>query len=636
MRRTFALAVLVILTSLCSEGNAGRAAVVVLANRAEDDVRLTISSTETKSRSYTIAKGEVIALPVTGDIEISYSAGATPNRRLVRRDEIYYFLGSAKQLQLKQVGFTDTWSNPQQAPPEDNGARADQRAVRPDAERENKDRTLLKVPVKILVDQAEPSVQNVWEKRLRRRVEDASDILEGYCRVRFEVVEVGTWESDERLLKLSELLRDLRAKVTPGKARLAIGFTGLRPEKNEDRALGCTHAPLHSHILLREYKLKSEAERLEVLVHELGHFLGACHSPEGDSVMRPRLGDGRANLRAFRIGFDPVNLLVVNLVADELARRPVRSLAQLSPPLRKRLIAIFATLARAMPDDPAAPIYVRMLGAIPPEPLTVRTLDPEVFDAARSVVAAITAESRRIQERSARSGDALTELYFRMAAAKCRQLPAEQSAAAYTLGLAIALDRSSLLRSLALRGIPWDKIESDDERQQRLAVMSEPTMYGRASLAQSFVVAAAMLLLVEGQAVSAAGLQEEFLRIHGGYHFRFDDLMASVAGITFATQLDASPDLLDELAKSFRVADFLLPAKGLPAPLDRDEFSRQFGSMTDERFLNKQDVLRKRLLTLPGYQPRQPRKEGMLIPAPGASKRVAFSVVEYFSSVPGL
>jgi hypothetical protein len=249
-----------------------------------------------------------------------------------------------------------------------------------------------------------------------------------------------------------------------------------------------------------------------------------------------------------------------------------------------------------------------MLGATAPESIAVRTVQPAVLDAARSVVTAIADESKKTQEREARSSDALTERGFRMAAERCRQLPAEQAAAAYTLGLAIALDRSSVLRSLAPRGIPWDKIESDDERRQRLEVMGEPTMFGRASLTQNFVVSAAVLLLVDGQAVSAAGLQEEFLRVQGGDRFRFEDLMASLAGIAFATQLDASPDLLDELAKSFRVADYLLSPKGFPAPLDRDQFSRQYGSMTDQRFVKKQDILRNRLLALPGYQPRTPRR----------------------------
>ena len=87
---------------------------------------------------------------------------------------------------------------------------------------------LLTLPVKILVDQAEPTVQTVWEKRLRQRVEETSDILEQHCGVRLRIIEVGTWESDPKQTKLSELLQDFHQRVTPGKARLVIGFTGLR------------------------------------------------------------------------------------------------------------------------------------------------------------------------------------------------------------------------------------------------------------------------------------------------------------------------------------------------------------------------------------------------------------------------
>ena len=69
----------------------------------------------------------------------------------------------------------------------------------------------------------------------------------------------------------------------------------------------------------------SEAERLEILVHELGHFLGAVHTADGNSVMRPALGDRRARGRSFRIGFDAPNTLAMNLVADELRSRRCRT-----------------------------------------------------------------------------------------------------------------------------------------------------------------------------------------------------------------------------------------------------------------------------------------------------------------------
>jgi hypothetical protein len=235
---------------------------------------------------------------------------------------------------------------------------------------------LVTLPVKILVDQAEPMVPNVWEKRLRQRLKEASDILESHCRVRLQVLEVGTWESDAKRTKLSELLQDFQKKADPGAARLVIGFTGLGASK-EEADCGCTQGPLKTHILIREWKPRTEPERLEALVHELGHFLGACHSSESDSVMRPKLGDGRVNFRACRLRFDAANTRVMTLVAEELAHRPVHGLEELSPQTRRRLFDIFSTLARAMPDDSTVADAIRRLEGTTPEPLSARQLSPE-------------------------------------------------------------------------------------------------------------------------------------------------------------------------------------------------------------------------------------------------------------------
>ncbi len=197
------------------------AAVVVLANRTQEEVRFTISPPRESARDHTLVSTDVLAVPVTGGIEIAFSStGGTRHRCRLRGNEIYCFVGDAKALQLKQVGFTGTWRQPEKPLVEDETPKVDRPAAKTAS-------VLVKVPVKIVVDQAEPFVQKIWEKRLRQRLEAASAILEHHCRVQLEVIEVGTWQSDERLKKLSELMRDFRGKVAPGKARLVLGFTGL-------------------------------------------------------------------------------------------------------------------------------------------------------------------------------------------------------------------------------------------------------------------------------------------------------------------------------------------------------------------------------------------------------------------------
>ena len=149
----------------------------------------------------------------------------------------------------------------------------------------------------ILADDAEPTVRAIWEKRLRSRLALASDIFERYCRVRFQVSAVDTWASDENIHDFGKSLAEFESRVRPGAGRLAIGFTGRYQWVPGESHVGGIRGPLHSHILIREaLRQVSEPERLEVLVHELGHFLGAVHAPDNDSVMRPTLGD-RLRLR---------------------------------------------------------------------------------------------------------------------------------------------------------------------------------------------------------------------------------------------------------------------------------------------------------------------------------------------------
>ena len=128
--------------------------------------------------------------------------------------------------------------------------------------------------------------------------------------------------------------------------------------------LGGTRGPLDSHVLIREWsKYIGEYEKLEVLVHELGHVLGAAHSPEPRSVMRPKLGDRRVNAREFRVGFDPLNTLAMYLIAEQLQNNRVTRVRDLPMPTKRRLADIYAELVLAMPRDPAAMNYLKSLGA---------------------------------------------------------------------------------------------------------------------------------------------------------------------------------------------------------------------------------------------------------------------------------
>ena len=95
-----------------------------------------------------------------------------------------------------------------------------------------------------------------------------------------------------------------RVPATPGrlpeKSRSAAGLAGDRVYFAAAGRAGAGRAPpgeqiFASHILFRDWKGRiDEAERVEQLVHALGHWLGAVDSPDPTSVMRPPSGDFRA------------------------------------------------------------------------------------------------------------------------------------------------------------------------------------------------------------------------------------------------------------------------------------------------------------------------------------------------------
>ena len=200
---------------------------------------------------------------------------------------------------------------------------------------------------------------------LTDRIHQASDVIARYCDVRFVVREYAYWQSDNRVQEFSRSLTEFIQEVEPGKSRLAIGFSSQYRFKRGRNHLGGTRGPLQKHILIRENApTVLEPERVEVLVHELGHFLGAAHSTSPNSVMRPVVGDGQARVRSFQIGFDKDNATIIDLIGREMRDRKIQRFEQLSPRTLTRLDGHYRRLQQQFPEDPTAERFVSVVDAL--------------------------------------------------------------------------------------------------------------------------------------------------------------------------------------------------------------------------------------------------------------------------------
>jgi hypothetical protein len=396
---------------------------------------------------------------------------------------------------------------------------------------------------------------------------------------------------------------------------LAVGFTGRFQWEPGEVHLGGIHGALMSHILIREsVRSVSESEHLEVLVHELGHYLGAIHSADPLSVMRPKLGDHRSRAKSFRIGFDPFNTLAMSLLVEEMQRRPVWALSMLPPTSKAAMRSVFTLMGDAMPSDPVAAEAVAMLGPTPEKIIPANTFSPPVVQGVKDVLAEINkaaAENHKlptlvvgIGDPARREGDKLTEFYVRRAAAAAQKLPPEIGPSAFTAALGIGLDDMRLVRDKPLLLALERQIETLPQQRDRLQIIGQPAIADRNDLARHFFVASALALLTTPREAESAMLWKELSLAHNGGSFSFPEYDSDLAGCMFAAMVHDRHVSLAGLAESFSIADFIRDPEFLREDIRYPTIVAEYGSPGDERFLRQRSEFVKRILALPVYQGR--------------------------------
>jgi hypothetical protein len=564
--------------------------VIVLANRTPNAIPVEVKPGNDSAQRRSILPGDSIPFFVDGRATVSFAGHDGINSYQVDANTAYYFgQTAAGQLGLQQIGLGEDKSTSQ-------GRTLPGRAA---------NAPLATIPVKILVDEEEPARQQHWERRLRQRIEAASAVLEKHAGVRLKVVAVGNWDSDDTITDFFESLGEFERDVKPFPAQLAIGFTSQYQVVQGRTHMAGTRGALHGHILVREWSRQmSEPERLELLVHELGHFLGASHSPEQTSVMRPVLGDRQAVRKGFQVRFDPVNTLIISMVGEELRRRRIQNIADVTMGTKLRLRQIYQSLSPTLPDDPAANQFVQSISAAAVTPLILGTKQV-VSQVVRSSQANLVQPAKgqvSAGNEVRREGDELTEYYVRNAAGIARFLPDDIAVPSFLLGLGIALDDSTLLRDHANYGGFIRAVEPDNDRSLRLVSLGQPTLRGRRDLAQHFFVSAYLAAMAGSQVASASGLAKEMSDSNGGSGFSFVDMTANRAGILFAGGLLNKRLTLATVSDDFTVANYMPTIDDLPEGLTTAQLLTQFGPQTDNRFRRELDAIDQRLMRLPTYR----------------------------------
>jgi hypothetical protein len=328
--------------------------------------------------------------------------------------------------------------------------------------------------------------------------------------------------------------------------------------------------------------------------------------------MRAKLGDGNALHSKYVIRLDPLNTLALNLLADQ-RRSGVLQLDAVPLPDRLRIYRVYSALLQAFPGEALAIEYLNVLEkdvakvADPKNPGAVGKKDPlqlvdraKRTEAIRAVVRAIAERSKANTGPAALTGDELTAALLRTAAEAAQRLEEPERISAFLLGIGLALDDTNSLRNDPLTTSAVADVETDAEREERLATLGNPTLRNRRDLCRRFVTGCAAGELLTPTAAENGAIGRSLFDQHRPIGFSFPSLSAEFSGIAFARILRENPNaVLKRMRDRFSAADIVPDTKGLRDGLGSDKLEDDFGGMNDERFRAVIVEIRKRIQALP-------------------------------------
>ena len=511
----------------------GRAAVVVIGNYTDVDIAFTVAEPDAKARAHKLASNHVSPVYVTGPADLTFTAKGRETKLRVEMYNAYIFLPD------RETGFRlEGLELPGEAP--DRDARAELNPIPRDPP--------VKIPVTLLVGDIDPRADKQWQTELRKRFDEAADVIEKATSVRFEFAGFDTSKSDPEARNTTDLLTSLEKAVKPKEGAIVVGYSSRKIDDKVDPAIGQSRALNGRHILMREWKPRGEPERVEALVHFLAKSLGGVGSPDPGSALRAKIGDGYALRAGAVVRLDPLNALLLNLWADERRRDPAVTLDTLSVVNRVRITRLYKALLKAAPGDALAVTYLGGLDrdiAKNPDPAVKNPPDRPATrvdvrdELVRGMVKAVTARAKQNAALGTKSlkGDELTAAYVRAAAQEALRKPGPEMLSAFLIALGVALDETGALADDATTANAVKNAETPGERKERLAVLGNPTLAGRRDLCRRFFLGCAAGELLDPDAAENVAIGRAMFDLHKPANLCVPALAAEFAGNTFARTL---------------------------------------------------------------------------------------------------
>ncbi len=573
-------------------GAPARGAVVVIGNYTDKPVSFALAEPKAKARDHTLGANDVRPFFVTGPAVLTFAPKGKPVALELDPYAPYAFVPDrAEGARLDALELPGE-PLPADAKPEPNAANP---------------REVLKVPVTLYADDAEARAERLWQAALRERFAEAATAIERASGIRLELAGFGTWKSDPAAKSADELLTGFEAAVKVPPGALAVGYSSRKYDAKVEPAFAAARGLASRHVLLREWAPRNEPERAEALAGYLARALGAVGSPDFGSATREPLADGYILGPGAVLRLDPLNALALNLWADERRREPAVGFGTLSPANRHRLARVYKALLKAAPGDTLAIKYLEDLARDPKKKENPPPDAPIVLAARDALAARIINTVRARAEENANAaapltGDELTEALVRAAADVALKHEGPEGPPAFLLAVGVAFDDTgTLLRDPRTAGAVRP-LESEADRKARLAVLGNPTLFGRRDVCRRFFVGCACGELLPPDDAERAAVARALADADSATGTCVPVIAAEFAGATFAltTQLDAN--LIGKTRVGFLAREFVPNLDGFVNGLSASKFAERYGSASDERFAAVLDDVRARVRKLEAYK----------------------------------